>query len=119
MEVGTEKMQKTAHRMGITDLRQEDCGPPITLGACEVKLVDMAYAFATLANNGVMRGRPSSEDLPDGFRELDPVSVLSIQDAAGNVLYQFSAPEERAVEDPAHAYMITDVLSRTRSSGAS
>ncbi|HET9476342.1 MAG TPA: transglycosylase domain-containing protein, partial [Dehalococcoidia bacterium] len=112
MEVGIDEMQKTAHRMGITDLLQEDCGPPITLGACEVKLVDMAYAFATLANNGVMKGRPSSEELPDGYRELDPVSVLSIQDADGNVLYEFSAPEEKAVEDPAHAYMITDVLSK-------
>ena len=112
MEVGTDEMQKTTHRMGITDLRQEDCGPPVTLGACEVKLVDMTYAFATLANNGVMKGRPSSEDLPDGFRELEPVSVLSIHDGAGNVLYNFAAPEEKAVEDPAHAYMITDILSK-------
>lgn len=112
MEVGVDEMRATAHKMGITDLRRGDCGPTITLGACEVKLLDMTFAFAVLANNGVMKGRPTSEDLPDGFRELDPVSVLKIEDASGNVIYQFSAPEERQVVDPAYAYMVTDILSK-------
>ncbi|MGH9198284.1 MAG: transglycosylase domain-containing protein, partial [Acidimicrobiia bacterium] len=44
-EVGIDEMRETAHRFGITDLQQEDCGATITLGACEVKLVDMTYAF--------------------------------------------------------------------------
>ncbi len=112
MEVGIDEMRNTAHRLGITDLRQADCGPTITLGACEVKLVDMAYAFSVLANGGVMKGRPTSEDLPEGYRELDPVSVIKIQDQAGNVIYQYSAPEERQVVDPAYAYMVTDILSK-------
>lgn len=112
MEVGVDGMRDTAHSLGITGLRQTDCGPTITLGACEVKLVDMAYAFSVLANDGVMKGRPTSEDLPEGYRELDPVSVLKIQDAQGNVIYQYSAPEERQVVDPAYAYMVTDILSK-------
>ena len=98
--------------MGITDLRQGDCGPTITLGACEVKLLDMTYAFSVLANNGVMKGRPVSEDLPSGYRELDPVSVLKIQDAEGNVIYQYAEPQAKQVTDPAYAYMMTHVLSR-------
>src|SRR5207244_10084618 len=85
MDAGIDEMRDTAHSLGITDLRQGDCGPTITLGACEVKLVDMTYAFSVLANNGVMKGRPVAEDLPSGYRELDPVSVLKIQDALGNV----------------------------------
>ena len=112
MEVGIDDMRDTSHRLGITDLRQGDCGPTITLGACEVKLVDHTYAYASIANNGMMKGRPTSEDLPAGFRELDPVSVLKIQDEQGNVLYSFDAPEERRVADPAASYMITDVLSK-------
>jgi membrane peptidoglycan carboxypeptidase len=111
MEVGGDEMRDTAHRLGITDLRQGDCGPTITLGACEVKLVDMTFAFASLANNGVMKGRPTSEDLPSGFRELDPVSVLKIEDDQGSVLYQYAAPEQRQVVDAAAAFMVTDVLS--------
>ena len=112
MEVGVDAMRDTAHRMGITDLRQGDCGPTITLGACEVKLLDMTYAFSVLANNGVMKGRPVSEDLPSGYRELDPVSVLKIQDAEGNVIYQYAEPQAKQVIDPAYAYMMTHVLSR-------
>lgn len=111
MEVGIDEMRDVAHRMGITDLRQGDCGPTITLGACEVKLVDMTFAFSTLANMGVMTGRPTSEDLPAGFRELDPVSVLKIEDTEGNLLYQYSGPTERKIVEPAYAYMLTDVLS--------
>jgi membrane peptidoglycan carboxypeptidase len=112
MDAGVDAMRDTAHRMGITDLRQGDCGPTITLGACEVKLVDMTYAFSVLANNGVMKGRPVSEDLPSGYRELDPVSVLKIQDAEGNVVYQYAEPQAKQVIDPAYAYMMTHVLSR-------
>jgi membrane peptidoglycan carboxypeptidase len=112
MEVGMDDMRETAHRLGITDLRQGDCGPTITLGACEEKLVDHAFAYASIANNGEMRGRPTSEDLPAGFREIDPVSVLKIQDEQGNVLYNFETPEVRRVADAAAAYMVTDVLSR-------
>jgi len=112
MDVGIDKMQEMAHRLGVTDLRQDDCGPTITLGACEVKLVDMTYAFATLANNGVMRGRPSGEDLPEGFRQLDPVSVLKIEDAEGNLIYQYGTPAQRLAIDGAYSYMLTDILSR-------
>ena len=112
MDVGIDKMQEMAHRLGVTDLREQDCGPTITLGACNVKLVDMTYAFSVLANNGMMRGRPSSEDLPGGFRELDPVSVLKIQDAEGKTLYEYKAPQERPVLNSAYAYMLTDVLSK-------
>ena len=112
MDAGVDEMRNTAHRMGITDLRQGDCGPTITLGACEVKLVDMTYAFSVLANNGVMKGRPVSEDLPSGYRELDPVTVLKIQDAEGNVVYQYAEPQAKQVIDPAYAYMMTHVLSR-------
>ncbi len=112
MEVGIDEMRDTAHRLGVTDLRQGDCGPTITLGACEIKLVDHTFAYATIANNGVMKGRPTAEDLPAGFRELDPVSVLKIQDERGNVLYNFEHPDEVRAVDDAAAYMVTDILSK-------
>ena len=65
-EVGIDEMRETAHRLGITDLQQDDCGATITLGACEVKLVDMTYAFSALATNGRMRGRPTARG-PSGW----------------------------------------------------
>jgi membrane peptidoglycan carboxypeptidase len=110
-DVGEEAFRDTAHQMGITDLRQGNCGPTITLGACEVKLVDQTYAFSVIANGGVMAGRPTSEDLPSGYRQLDQVSVLKITDSDGNVLYNFDKPATVQVVDPAYAYMVTDILS--------
>ncbi len=112
IEVGVSEMRKTAYSMGITDQRLNDCSWSITLGACEVKLLDMTYAYSVLANNGVMKGQPTLLDLPDGLRELDPVSVLRIEDANGSPIYEYAVPEERQIVDPAHAYMITDILSR-------
>jgi len=111
IEVGVDDMRATAHQLGITDLREDNCGPAVTLGSCEVKLVDMTYAFSALANNGMMRGRPTSEGVPDGFRQLDPVSVLKIEDAS-QVLYEYTKPEERKAVEPAYAYMLTDILSK-------
>ncbi|HEY8765903.1 MAG TPA: transglycosylase domain-containing protein [Dehalococcoidia bacterium] len=110
-DVGEDAFRDTAHQMGITDLRQGNCGPTITLGACEVKLVDQTYAYSVIANGGVMAGRPTSEDVPSGYRQLDQVSVLKITDADGNVLYNFDKPETVQVVDPAYAYMVTDILS--------
>lgn len=112
MAVGDSHYRELAHRMGITDLQTADCGPTITLGACEVQLVDMTFAYSVLANNGTMRGMPTVEDLPDGYRPLDPVPVLKIEDDSGNIVFQYSQPTEQQVVDPAHAYMITDVLSK-------
>jgi membrane peptidoglycan carboxypeptidase len=112
MEVGIGEYQKTAHKMGITDLTRTDCGPTITLGSCEVKMIDQAYAYSVFANNGKMFGIPSVQDLPEGFRELDPVAVLKIEDSGGNVLYEFKKPEERQVVKAEYAYMVTDILSK-------
>jgi len=121
LAMGEESVVRTAVTMGLTCLGADqcrgltedpinhDCGPVVTLGACEVKLLDMAFAFATLANNGLMVGMRTVEDLPKGFRSLDPTAILRIEDREGRVLYQYE-PEAEQVIRPAFAYMITDVL---------
>ncbi|HXG36170.1 MAG TPA: penicillin-binding transpeptidase domain-containing protein, partial [Dehalococcoidia bacterium] len=111
MELGSEPVINTAHRLGITDPLNNDCGATITLGSCEAKLLDMAFAYSVIANNGVMKGVPTVENLGDGFRRLDPVSVLSIKDGRGNTIYQANVAAEQVVR-PAFAYMITDILSK-------
>ena len=112
MEVGIGEYQKTVHRLGITDITRTDCGPTITLGSCEVKMIDQAYAYSVFSNNGKMYGIPSALDLPEGFRELDPAAVLKIQDSEGKMLYEYKKPEERQVVKAEHAYMVADILSK-------
>jgi membrane peptidoglycan carboxypeptidase len=113
--LGSAALLDTLHRLGITTMHDPGAyGPSITLGGGEVSLLDLTYAYSTLANLGEMKGHPTVLALPDGFRELDPVAVLAIRDAEGRLLYEWSAsgePELRAVARPGQVYQITDILS--------
>lgn len=113
--LGSGALLDTMHRLGITTMHQpEFYGPSLTLGGGEVSLLDMTYAYSTLANLGEMKGHPTVLALPDGHRELDPVAVLEIRDAEGRLLYEWSAtgePERNSVARPAQVYQITHILS--------
>jgi membrane carboxypeptidase/penicillin-binding protein len=105
---------KTAHRMGINTLNRDldYYGLSLTLGGGEVRLLDMAYAFGVFANGGVMAGQPlPTEKQRPGYRELDPVAILMVQDADGNVLKQYTAPQVKEVLSPQLAYLMNNVLS--------
>ncbi len=83
---------RLAQKLGITDLDRglQYYGLALTLGGGEVKLLDMTYAYATIANGTSMVGAPRPKDAKNaGFRDLDPVSILRIEDAQGAVLYDF------------------------------
>ena len=109
--VGIKNVLNLAHRMGITTL-DKNYGLALTLGGGEVKLLDQTYAYSVVANGGVMAGQPvPPEEQREGFRKLDPVSVLKVTDADGKVLEEYKQPgTERVVSEQA-AYLITDVLS--------
>ena len=113
--LGVGALLDTMHRLGITTMHDPGAyGPSITLGGGEVSLLDMTYAYATLANGGEMKGHPTTIVLPDGFRQLDPVAVLEIRDAEGRLLYEWSPsgePERRAVARPGQVYQVTSMLS--------
>lgn len=110
---GVGNVIKTAHRLGINSLNRDldYYGLSLTLGGGEVRLIDMTYAYGVLANKGVMAGEPMpvSERRP-GYRELNPVAILRVEDSAGNVLWDYRYPENRQVVSPHLSYLITDIL---------
>ena len=109
---GVKNVIRNAHRMGITTLNDDFYGLSLTLGGGEVKPLDMAYAYSVFANLGTMIGEPrAEEDLKPGHRTLDPVSILRVEDAVGNILYQYSQPASETVIDPALAYLMVDIMS--------
>ena len=111
-QAGVRNVINTAHRMGITTLNGDFYGLALTLGGGEVKPLDMAYAFSVFGNMGTMAGQPvPPEEQRAGHRTLDPVSILRVEDAAGEVLWQYSQPETQQVLDPALAYLMADILS--------
>lgn len=103
----------TAHRLGITSLnRKSTYGLSLTLGGGEVKLLDLAYAYSVFANEGTMAGVPVAPSARQpGFRELDPVVILKVEDSAGRILEQFQEPQTKPVVSPQQVYLLTSILS--------
>ena len=111
---GVENVIRTAHKMGITTLDQGLAyyGLALTLGGGEVKLLDETYAFGVLANNGNMAGAPVAEDRQrPGYRTVDPVPVLRVEDSNGEVLWKYETPTTIPVVDQKYAYLINNMLS--------
>jgi 1A family penicillin-binding protein len=109
-------MLATAHQFGIQDLRDPNrYGLSVTLGGGEVKLLDLTYAYSVFANGGQQVGlsRPVDQ-LEQGFREYDPVSILKVTDSSGKVLYAYGKPGGAQVEDPRLVYQITSILADNR-----
>lgn len=114
LAVGVERVVDTAHKMGITSLNDPGrYGPALTLGGGEVKLLDHTYAYSVFANNGLMVGMPSVEDLPSGYRQLDPAAILRVENALGTVLYEYTGADSLQVVPAPYAYLITDILSKS------
>jgi len=117
--VGVGNVVRTAHAMGINTLNQDldYYGLSLTLGGGEVWLLDQTYAYGVFANGGVMMGQPAKNPR-QGYRELDPVSILRVEDANGQVLEQYTQPESRPVIladgrelSAQESYLMTSILS--------
>ncbi|MCO5197703.1 MAG: transglycosylase domain-containing protein [Anaerolineae bacterium] len=112
--VGVDKVLRMAHRMGITSLEDNTVGLQLTLGGGEVKLIDMVYAFSVFANMGMQIGQPvDAAEQRLGYRELDPVSILRVEDRNGQVIYEYNRPNQRQILTPQLAFLMNDILSDT------
>ena len=112
--VGVNKVLRTAHSLGINSLDQGSgsYGLALTLGGGEVSLLDMVYAFSVMDNMGVMVGQPRpAEQIRPGYRTLDPVAILRVEDQNGNVLYEYNQPQRREILTAQLAYVMNDMLS--------
>ena len=113
--IGTKKVVDTAHRMGITTLREANYGLSLTLGGYDVTLLDMTYAFSVFANGGNILGVPIPPDqFEPGYRRMDPAAILKITDAKGKTIYEYAEPSLQQVIRPEVAYLVTDILSDNR-----
>ncbi len=126
--VGVENVIRTAHQMGIDTLTDDSSqyGLALSLGGGEVTLMDMTMAYGVMSNGGTMVGQPiDPSQARRGFRVLDPIAILRIEDSVGQVLSvcgvtgdqacDFSAPRSQQVLSPQLSYLVTDVLSDNES----
>jgi membrane peptidoglycan carboxypeptidase len=114
---GIGNVLRVSHKLGINDLDKglQYYGLALTLGGGEVKLLDMTYVYSVFANGGTMVGAPRPANLKrPGYRELDPVSILRVEDAKGRILYDFkpaSNPNLLGPNSRQLTYQITSILS--------
>ena len=92
-----------AKSLGITSLQPEDNNLSSALGGLTkgVRPIDMAEAYATLANGGV---------------QVKPVAITKIVDRNGNILEENSIEEKRVVDEK-DAYVITNMLESVITNG--
>jgi membrane carboxypeptidase/penicillin-binding protein len=96
-KIGVPALLETAAKAGITTYGTPDkYGLSLALGAGEVKPLELADAYATLATGGIQR---------------DPVSILKVEDANGTLLYQHKPTEGRQVFSPQAVYQVVNILS--------
>lgn len=87
-EVGIGNVVSIAHDMGIKSPLHAT--PSLPLGSSDVNLFELVNAYATVANQGV---------------HVEPVLVVKIEDAEGNVLYEAKPAETRALSEKSAFYM--------------
>jgi membrane carboxypeptidase/penicillin-binding protein len=95
--IGVKTMTGLARRLGITTFDDpERLGLAMTLGGSEVRLLELAAAYAGLANGG---------------RVVQPVAIRAVEDNEGNPLWPARAGLGVRVLDERVAFLITDILS--------
>ena len=112
--VGVGDAIRTSQRLGITGLDRgtQFYGLSLVLGGGEISLLDHTYAYSVLGNGGVMAGAQIPiQEQRNGFRLLEPISILEVTDAEGNILRRREEPQSRTVLSPEVHYVITHILS--------
>lgn len=111
---GLSRVIKTAHRLGFNSLDTTRNDLSILEYGGDVSVLDAAYAYSVFANMGAMRGI-DVQPIGAGFRARDPVAVLRIEDAEGNILWEYDedaqALSQTPILVPSLAYLINDILS--------
>lgn len=93
---GLEDFIATASAMGITTFKDpKNYGLSLTLGGGEVKMVDMAVAFGSLANLG---------------KRQDLYSIQKVEDYNGKVLEEHKFEEGKQVLSPESCYLVSHIL---------
>lgn len=113
-QIGVPAMIETAHKMGIRSLDgpPENYGLAITLGAAEVRPLDMTFAYSVFANGGQMNGAPvPPERRKEGHAPYEPVIIKAVYDYKGATLYEHTPQPPLQVVPPEYAFLITSILS--------
>jgi membrane carboxypeptidase/penicillin-binding protein PbpC len=107
-------IRRTANPMGVNTMRDGLYDLSLLERGGSVSVLDMTYAYTVFASLGQINGL-SVEPASQGFRNHDPVAVKRIEDANGDVLWEYD--EAQVVSNRVSqflqgevAYIVNDVL---------
>lgn len=93
--VGLDEVIKTAREMGITTFTDpKRYGLALTLGAAEVKMIDMMSVYGSLSQLG---------------QKNTPTPIIKITDSEGNILEEYEHHPVKVISEEA-AYLISHIL---------
>ena len=91
-EIGPESVVKLVHTMGVKS--EIPVQPSICLGSADISLFEMVGAYTTYANKGT---------------HVEPLFITRIEDRNGNVLQDFVANKNEALDEQT-TYVMTEML---------
>ena len=99
--VGIQDTLETAYNLGLTSLEPSQetlsrVGLSLTLGGGEVELLELTGSYSAFMNGGY---------------NVNPVSILKIEDHNGKVLEEVKPEKDRQVISEENAFIIADILS--------
>lgn len=89
---GIDNYLQLMQKLGVSGMENKSSyGLSLALGTAEMKMLEFANAYATLANSGVKH---------------DPVSILKVENSKGEVLKEYKESEGQRVIDEKEAYLV-------------
>jgi len=111
---GLSRVWATAHRIGLNTLDESEDNLALLEQGGNVSVLDIAYTYSVFASMGTMRG-VDVEPIARGFRSRDPVAVLRIEDAEGNILWDYPTESPDQIETSIFAsslgFLVNNILS--------
>ena len=101
-EIGVDRSVEFLRNAGITSIQESQENMTIALGSADVSPLQMAGAYAAIANDGVY---------------IEPTFYTKVLDSEGNVILQ-AEQETRTIMSSATAYIVKEVLTEVVRSGA-
>ncbi|RTQ94956.1 transglycosylase domain-containing protein [Lysinibacillus telephonicus] len=92
-KIGYEPFRDMLERFNLNYSKANN--PSIALGTIETSLYDLTNAYNTIAAQGKQR---------------QATTILSIEDANGEIVYEYKKPEEKQVISEEDAFILTDML---------
>jgi membrane peptidoglycan carboxypeptidase len=105
-QFGPRDVWRLAAKFGISGLAETDAPLELIYSGGEVTTLQAAQGYAVFANSGVSIGRASPNE-----PGLQPVLVLSVEEANGRNWYQEPPPESRFILSEEITYLVHQILS--------